>query len=130
MGKNYINRLQKALDRNDLPKIKCCLEHIENINVRLVKGRTVLTYSPEQSLEVAKYLIDCGADVNSKDDEGLTPLIWHVLHGNYEIVEFLVEKGADVTFVDRFGKNALYYLDLCSNRDCPYYRKIIANLGG
>ena len=46
----------------------------------------------------------------------------------YDGVELLVEKGADVTFVDRFGKNALYYLDLCSNRDCPYYRHIISLL--
>lgn len=127
MAKNYINRLQLALDSNNLDKIKECLEHLD-INVKLVKGRSVLTYAPDQSLEVAKYLIDNGADVNAKDVEGLTPLIWHVLHRNYEIVELLVEKGANVTVVDRFGKNALYYLDLCSNRDCPYYRKLISIL--
>lgn len=129
MAKNYINRLQLALDSNNLDKIKECLEHLD-INVKLVKGRSVLTYSTEQSLEVAKYLIDNGANVNAKDIEGLTPLIWHVLHRNYEIVELLVEQGADITCEDRFGKNALYYLDLCGNTWCPYYRKITTILGG
>lgn len=129
MTKNYINRLQIALDSNNLDKIKECLKYID-INSKLVKGRSVLTYSTEQSLEVARYLIDNGADVNHQDDIGLTPLIWNTLHGNYEIVELLVEKGADITCVDRFGHNALYYFDLCCNKRCPYYRKIVSLLGG
>ena len=48
-------------------------------------------------LETVKSLIESGTDVNARDGEGSTPLIWASRYGHPQIVELLIAKGA---FVD------------------------------
>jgi ankyrin repeat protein len=45
---------------------------------------------------VAKQLIEAGADVNSQNNSGVTPLMNAAGMGNKEAVELLIQKGADV----------------------------------
>jgi ankyrin repeat protein len=57
-----------------------------------------------QALEIVKFLVAKGADVNAVDRAGNTALMRAVGSSNaqaLEIVKFLVEKGADVRAVDR-----------------------------
>ena len=42
-----------------------------------------------------KKLLHQGADVNAEDEQGLTPLMYAVVHRNTEIVRLLLESGAD-----------------------------------
>ena len=35
---------------------------------------------PDQAARIAKELIDAGADVNARDDNGMTPLDWARFH--------------------------------------------------
>ena len=46
-------------------------------------------------LEAVKLLLDCGADVNAKDDDGCTALIYSYLDGDEGIVKVLLDYGAD-----------------------------------
>ena len=48
-----------------------------------------------------------GADINGRDQEGMTPLMHAALRGNREIVELLLQKKARVDLVDIFGVTAL-----------------------
>jgi len=57
--------------------------------------------------EIAKTLIEKGADVNARYDYSETPLIVSVL-SNKEIVELLIRKGANINAEDEFGETALY----------------------
>jgi ankyrin repeat protein len=51
--------------------------------------------SPEAQLRVAAYLIEeCGADVNCRDEEGMTPLAKAAKAGQDYLVELLLHKGA------------------------------------
>ena len=43
----------------------------------------------------AQEVIEAGADLNSPDDQGWTPLNWAAGTGDVEIVELLLERGAD-----------------------------------
>ena len=45
---------------------------------------------------VAKLLIDKGADINARDDESLTPLIWAIIRGKKGLAELLIENCANV----------------------------------
>ena len=56
------------------------------------------------SIEIAKLLIDAGADVNSKDTEGNTPLHWSF---SPEAIDFLVSKGADINAKNSAGLTPL-----------------------
>jgi ankyrin repeat protein len=46
--------------------------------------------------ELAKALIENGADVDSKDSHGRTPLSYAAWSGHEAVVKLLLEKGADV----------------------------------
>src|SRR5579871_1076747 len=47
------------------------------------------------ALNELRELLDRGADVNMRDDRGLTPLHWAVARGNPAVVDILLENGAD-----------------------------------
>lgn len=57
------------------------------------------------------------ADVNYKDKEGKTPLIYAVMKNNMPIVVFLVEKGAIINMQDNDGKASLHFSAMSGNKD-------------
>jgi ankyrin repeat protein len=58
-------------------------------------------------MEMVKLLLSRGAEINSRDGEGRTALMWAAQNGRREIVAFLLAQGADVNAEDREGKKAL-----------------------
>ncbi|MDF3048086.1 MAG: ankyrin repeat protein [Candidatus Midichloriaceae bacterium] len=69
------------------------------------------------NLEEVNSLIEQGADVNSANYEGETPLMAAVMQnihqdkftGEVQIIELLVKKGANVDGTDNFGNTALHF---------------------
>jgi hypothetical protein len=57
--------------------------------------------------EVVAFLLDQGAEVEARDDEGRTALMWAVMMGRTRVVELLKRRGADVNAVDHRGCSAL-----------------------
>ena len=51
-----------------------------------------------------KLLLEKGADVESKDQYGQTPLSWAAENGHEAVVKLLLEKGADVESKDRLAR--------------------------
>jgi ankyrin repeat protein len=47
-------------------------------------------------LDVVRYLLDQGADVNARDDRGRTALIEATFYGNAGVIKELVLRGADI----------------------------------
>ena len=58
-------------------------------------------------LEIVKYLLENGADINAKDNYGTTALMKASSNGQLEIVQFLIENGADINIKNNEGKTAL-----------------------
>ena len=58
-------------------------------------------------LEVVKYLVAKGADVNAMHRGGLTPLMTAATRGRLDVVKFLVDKGADVNARGNDGETPL-----------------------
>src|SRR5690348_16191429 len=73
-------------------------------------GFTALTGAVSQNHnEVAKILVENGANVNYSYEGGFTPLI-HAAHaGNFELVKLLLEKGADPNAKNGEGKTPTAY---------------------
>ncbi len=58
--------------------------------------------------EIAAMLIHAGADVNSAQNDGFTPLIYAVCHGYTEIAAMLIHAGADVNQARHNGTTPLF----------------------
>jgi hypothetical protein len=79
-------------------------------------------------LKTAEYLINEGADVNTKTNDGSTALILAARLNKRELVELLLSKGADVNSVNQQGQTALIAASMKGQAEavCPLV-KIGAN---
>lgn len=85
----------------------------ENINKQDIFGRTALMWASNKGYtEIAKQLIDNGADVNIKNNNGFTALMSASMNNHIDIVKLLLDNNADVnvnngntalTMAGRFG---------------------------
>lgn len=79
----------------------------------------------EGHLKTAGYLIDQGADVNAKNNDGCTALLLAAQLNKKELVELLLSKGADVNAPDQRGQTALMAAAIQGQPEvvCPLIRK-------
>ena len=68
-------------------------------------------------LETISLLIENGADVNAKRNDGVTALMIASLHGDIDIIKFLIENGADVNTKSNHGYTALMGANLQGDID-------------
>ena len=47
-------------------------------------------------------------DLDRKDPDGLTPLLYATLNGHYDVAAFLLERGADPNAADSYGRTVLF----------------------
>jgi ankyrin repeat protein len=95
--------LYAALKENDFDKAERCLYWGADVNGFLMwgwsksnKGNTLLTAAVRYSdVEVVKFLLDKGAEVNKKDGFESTPAGISATRGSLEIIRLLSSFGAD-----------------------------------
>ena len=63
----------------------------------------------EGDLTEACHLLDQGVDVNSKDTDGRTALMWASMFGYSEIVTELLEKNSEIDLQNNSGNTALHW---------------------
>jgi ankyrin repeat protein len=70
---------------------------------------TALVYAARLgSIDVARVLLDAGADVNQVTRYGWSPLLAATQNRNYQLGKFLIEQGADVNLANKGGWTPLY----------------------
>lgn len=74
--------------------------------------RSLRSQSPQKWLE--KY------DVNAKDSNGETLLMFFAAYGSDDEVKYLLAQGADVNATDKQGQNALFYALFCGAEGCIF----------
>ncbi|XP_077299624.1 uncharacterized protein LOC143920572 [Arctopsyche grandis] len=91
-----------AYYRNDVIAMAKICKHVSYcVNCEDVDGNFPLhnaTRNKNMSLDVVKFLVEQGADVNCKDYANDTPLNCAINHADINVVRFLVENGADLNF--------------------------------
>ncbi|WP_366521263.1 ankyrin repeat domain-containing protein [uncultured Brachyspira sp.] len=101
VGNGCLDIVKYLVSKGIDPAMKYKLEYYPNVYVSLLAET-----SYNENTEVAEYLIDKGADINTpiiSDDA--YPLILKALENeNTALVKLLIEKGADTTVVNKEGK--------------------------
>lgn len=70
-------------------------------------GQALWTATGQGSDELAPFLFGSNGDVNVKDFNGCTPLIWAAANGHTLTVQILLEHSANPDWVDIYGRTAL-----------------------
>jgi len=100
----------RAAQSNDLPAMKFLVSRGANPNLVTARNNNPITvaagvghshqaanFAPDARLDTVRYLVEeLGANVNSKDDSGFTPLHGAALVGDNELIRYLVAMGGDV----------------------------------
>ena len=72
-------------------------------------GQTALMWAAAAGrVDVARLLINAGADVNVVDVEGSTALMFASSNGHLILAEMLLDRGADIGIANRAGDTALH----------------------
>jgi hypothetical protein len=90
---------------DDLPLVKRLLPLTDLSPTKL------LLMAGDKDINIIKYLIEQGADINGIDAQKQTPLMKAITSSNREAVNFFIEHKADITKEDRYGKSAISYVN-------------------
>lgn len=137
--KHIKTMLLNACDSDNADVLKCLIKNGANINTLYKNKMTLLMYAckngkfsvvkylttnycvnksdklaimcavQSNNLDVVKYLLDVGFDINCKDDNFMTILMCACKLGHKEIVKYLLDSGAYIHDIDSLGNNALAY---------------------
>src|SRR4030095_4498107 len=88
--------------------IRSLLKRTVDVNAPQVDGMTALHWATYQDdIEVAKLLVDAGANVRAENRYGVTALSLACQNGNTALVELLLEAGANPNTTLRGGETVL-----------------------
>ncbi|WP_054849042.1 ankyrin repeat domain-containing protein [Vulcanisaeta sp. JCM 14467] len=121
-------QLLDAVKNGDLSKVIDLIKAGANVNVKdPTYGMTPLHYAVlGNRLDIVKYLIENGADINARDNTGKTPLHFAAKNGYLDIVKYLIENKADINVKDNIGKTPLDYAEENGHKNVAnYLRKIM-----
>ena len=94
------SELYKAVDTQDLEKVKKELKSVKNIEERNSAGHTLLmTASGWTNKEIVTLLVESGADIHACSSLGTCVVHTASMSKNPEILKYIVSKGADVNKV-------------------------------
>lgn len=72
-------------------------------------GMTALLYAARDGrIEMARMLMDAGADVNLAEANKVTPLLIAVANDHFDMAQLLLSKGANVNAADSWGRTPLW----------------------
>ena len=116
--------------RNDrIDEVRAFISKGVDVNSRDVFGDNAgLHWAASLGLaEMARLLIDNGADLNIRNEEGNTPLHWAAGEGQKELVVILIVHGADVNAHNKRGWTPLRWAEAQSQKEIA---RILVAAGG
>ena len=129
-------RLLQAAQQGNLSLVKAAIAAGANVNCRSTNGLSPLLQTLSGAAapiapsrrECLAFLLERGAQVDARDSDGRSALIYATRAGDLETVQLLVEADAFVKFRDRFHKTALFYAAEGHHRDIVAYLAVNGDL--
>lgn len=115
-----ITSLMNATINGDVQSVKFFAKSgAFEVNQKNIGGATALHIAARNgNAEIAKILIENGADVNLFDKEGWTPLMRSALSRNPELIKILLNANADAAKVNSLGETAIIHATSSECLEC------------
>jgi len=98
-----ITQLSNATGAGNLAMVQTLVE----LGAQVTIGTPLHTSIAYGYPDIARYLLDHGADVNAQDADGRTPLFFAAMYGHDDLVAFLLMHGANKDLLDQNGNRAI-----------------------
>ena len=98
--------LENGADVNK--KVESSIGHNEKCKTDLC-SKSIYNCSDKNLKIIVPLFLKYGIDVNTRDDEGKTMLMYATRSSRLSIIKLLLKNGADVNATDNFGRTALFY---------------------
>ena len=79
--------------------------------VNVIKTRELLKAAKKDDVRTLEDLLNTGVNVNIRDKDGMTPLMWAAYYCNFNTVELLLDSGADYSMENDSGVTVLKIVD-------------------
>jgi ankyrin repeat protein len=126
--KNGRTFLSRASNNDDLERVKTCYyERPEDLNLPDNAGNSPLQIAAlEGYVDIVKFLLEKGADVDTRNIDKETPLIDAVENGHLEVVKLLLEHGANPRLGNAKGDEPYELVDQ-NDENYKIIRRLIAD---
>ncbi|MBN9691389.1 MAG: ankyrin repeat domain-containing protein [Verrucomicrobia bacterium] len=117
VSRNSGTPLAVAVGEQQLEMVQLLLEHdaLPDLAGKATGWTPLHVAAFEGLFQLAKRLVDCGADVNAKDSGGQTPFMDSTHSPNLETAFFLIDHGADLEAAESDGTTCLMWAVMSEN---------------
>ena len=130
------HRIQSAIDAGDLIELQDCASLLDVKRIFFVEmdeeterklAKPILVYAAEHgSVDVVKFLLEVGCDINAQDTFGNTALLCAVENNRYELMKFLLRQpGIHVELANFYGENIFSIAALNNDEQIMEYLKTL-----
>lgn len=113
--KDYYNFFWHACELGDISKFNDSMLYINDFNLKNNRGwNAIIIATYNGCVEIFNKLIELGADVNSKNNNGTTLLMYALSHykrsKDSTLFQILLKLGSDTLSIDKHGKDLKHYI--------------------
>jgi ankyrin repeat protein len=120
---SFAQEILEVAKNGDLEKLKTLVEKDnELLKIKDGAGRTALHFAANSGhLDLVKYLLAKGVDINLKSNANTTPLHFAAFSGHLDIVKWLVENHAELEIKNNQMATPLYFAAMKGHSDVLKY---------
>lgn len=117
LNQNQHSPLIIAVYNQQIAVAKYLIDHGADVNYQFTQGNALHGAAYKGYKDAAQLLVNYNIDINAKDANGSTPLIYATLFGHNQLAKLLLEKGATPLVKDQTGSSAYDYAQQLSNEE-------------